>query len=44
MPDIWNNTNNYLNSFPSKYIINPDRILHPKFSNIQEILNKLNIK
>jgi hypothetical protein len=43
-PNIWDNKNNYLQSFPWKYVINPERILHTKYSNIQEILNKLEIK
>lgn len=43
-PKIWDNKNSYLESFPWKYVINPDRILHPKFSNIRNILKKLNIK
>ena len=44
MPNIWNNNNSYLLRFPSKYIVNPDRILHPKYSNISEVLEKLHIK
>ena len=43
-PKVWDNNNNYLQSFPWKYVINPERILHEKYSNIQEILNKLQIK
>jgi hypothetical protein len=43
MPDIWNNNNKYLNSFPWKYIINTDRIMHIKYSNIKEILRKLEV-
>jgi len=42
-PDIWNNNNEYLNTFPWKYVINTDRILHPKYSNIQEILRKIEL-
>jgi hypothetical protein len=42
-PNIWNNNNEYLNTFPWKYIINSDRILHPKYSNIQEILRKIEL-
>lgn len=42
-PDIWNTNNKYLNTFPWKYIINTDRILHPKYSNIQEILRKIEL-
>mgnify|MGYP006981760520 CR=1 FL=1 len=44
MPDIWNNNSEYLQNKYSNKVINPDRILHPKFSNITEVLEKLNIK
>lgn len=44
MPDIWNKNSKYLQNKYLNKIINPERILHSKFSNLQEILNKLNIK
>jgi hypothetical protein len=40
-PDIFTQNNKYLNNFPGKYIINKQNITSPKFSNIQEIINKL---
>lgn len=40
-PDVWNKQSKYLQKFSWKYIINTWRILHPKFSNIKEILEKL---
>lgn len=41
MPDIWDKKSKYLENIFLKRIINPERILHPKFSNIQDIINKL---
>ena len=40
-PDIITKNNKYLNNFPGKYIINKQNIISPKFSNIQEIITKL---
>lgn len=44
MPDIWDNNSEYLQNKYLNKIINPERILDPKFSNISEILKKLDIK
>ncbi|MCP4523189.1 MAG: hypothetical protein GY828_03140 [Candidatus Gracilibacteria bacterium] len=43
-PDVWNPDSKYLQNFPGKYIIQTERILHPKYSNIQEILKKLDLQ
>jgi hypothetical protein len=41
MPDIWNTNSKYLQNKYLRQIINPERILHPKFSNLQEVINKI---